>query len=74
MILRPVSDQKLACGKAWEQGGNAGTVNVDHFQYHEGSGDSSNIFTHTQNTITHNYVAKLYIGNRRQFTICLPFT
>ena len=59
MILHPVSDQKLDCGKAWEQGTNAGNVSVDHFQYHKGTGDSSDIFTHTQNTIMHNYVAKL---------------
>ena len=43
-ILHPVSNLKLDCGKAWKCSEDAGNVSVDHFQYTEGSSDTSDIF------------------------------
>ena len=43
---------------------------MDHFQYHKGFSDSSDIFVCTQNTVVQNYIAKLYVGDGRQLMIC----
>ena len=50
------------CRKAWKGGEYAGNVSVDHFQYHKGFSDSSDIFVCTQNTV----VQKLYCQTIRR--------
>ena len=54
----PVSNQELECRKFWKWGDS---VSVGHFQYHKGSGDSSDTSCKYKNTVVISYAAKLKV-------------